>query len=225
MHRLINTHGSAHIHTTTTTHSLAWTPEKALAYLSPQIVKWIKSHIWHVQGTGQITRKTLSLTAITAQHDLCVFLCVCVEEAEKASGCVLACVCFPMWRHRTDNCASVCLCAPGHVCLEEWCSGWPRTQSIKTHTFIFQTHTACPDKEMCVRGRSACVWCQLETEKGSPSYPTNVCVGLSSDTKRSLIDSPGYRCPLWRWQRGEIPLKTREITSFALLLFTHSHPQ
>lgn len=111
---------------------------------------------------------------------------MCVRERErKWMHFKLACTpsCEGIGPATVCLCVCACVCAWGHVCLEEWCSGWPRTQSIKTHAFIFQTHTACTDKELCVRGRSACVWCQLETEKGSPSYPVNVCVGLSPDTR------------------------------------------
>lgn len=154
MHPL--THPHTHTHpNSNNTDSLAQTPEKALAYLSPQIAKWIKSHIWHVQGTGQITRKTLPLTAITALHDLCV--CMCFSLRAKSSKCSLGSFCQVM----ASNLQTVCLHVHGctsllHVRRSDAAVDPGSDLLNHTHSSSERTRRG-PDKELRARGHPACV--------------------------------------------------------------------
>lgn len=108
-----------------------------------------------------------------------MLLCLCVSAGvcEKDAEHILASMCSCMCRHWTSNHESMCGCVWVCVVMCVWRSDAvvdPR-HNLFEHTFIWQTHTACTDKELCVRGRPACVWCQWETEKGRASYRVYLC--------------------------------------------------
>lgn len=104
-----------------------------------------------------------------------------------------------------------------HVCLEEWCSGWPRTQSVRTHIHLPNTHSAPQTKSCVCEGTlSMCVMSAGDREREPIISHLCVCGSVSWHNAPAHWP-PGYRCLLWRWYKGQIRFKTGKLHLFPLL--------
>lgn len=142
---------------------------------------------------------------------ICAYVCECKIEGQK-KHCGFGWYVLPnvhLWTR--NNSWSVC----GHPCLGSDAVVDPGLNTLEDMHSSCKAHSERRQRE-CVRGRPACAWCQLETERGAHHIlPVCVCPPTQQAVRSPLIEAQ------WTWEMFLLTMTARILASLPFFFHTH----